>query len=260
MELQIKERNEFQYVDEGAGPVLLLLHGLFGALSNWQDVVEHFRPNYRVIIPLLPIYEMPLTQAGVPGLVKYVEEFVAAIHLKESCTVLGNSLGGHVGLEYTLRNPTRVNRLVLTGSSGLFEDTMGGSFPKRGNYSYVQERVAYTFYNPAVATKELVDEVFNVTNSNAKCLRIISIARSAQRHNLGKELGRIRVPTLLVWGLNDTITPPVVAHEFHHLIRNSELRFLDHCGHAPMMERPQEFNVLLSQFLRRTEKETVVVS
>jgi len=253
MELQIKEHNKFQYVDEGAGPVLLLLHGLFGALSNWQDVVDHFRADYRVVIPLLPIYDMPLTQAGVPGLVKYVEEFVAAIGLTEPCTVLGNSLGGHVGLEYTLRNPSHVNRLVLTGSSGLFEDSMGGSFPKRGNYAYVQEKVAYTFYDPAVATKELVDEVFNVTNSNAKCLRIIAIARSAQRHNLGKELCRIQVPTLLVWGLNDTITPPIVAHEFNALIRDSELHFLDHCCHAPMMERPHAFNALLGQFLRRTE-------
>ena len=253
MELQIKEHNEFRYVDEGAGPVLLLLHGLFGALSNWQEVVAEFRFSHRVIIPLLPIYEMPLTQAGVPGLVKYVESFVQAIGLKEPSTVLGNSLGGHVGLEFTLRNPNHVARLVLTGSSGLFEDSMGGSFPKRGNYAYVQERVAYTFYDPAVATQELVDEVFSITNSNAKCLRIISIARSAQRHNLGKELSKIKVPTLLVWGLNDTITPPIVAHEFNRLIRKSELRFLDHCGHAPMMERPHEFNTLLRQFLVRTE-------
>ncbi|SHK02066.1 alpha/beta fold hydrolase [Hymenobacter psychrotolerans] len=253
MELQIKAHDDFQYVDEGSGSTLLLLHGLFGALSNWQEVVAEFSRSYRVIIPLLPIYDMPLTQAGVPGLVKYVEGFVRAIGLAEPVTVLGNSLGGHVGLEYTLRNPERVSRLVLTGSSGLFEDSMGGSFPKRGNYAYVQERVAYTFYDPAVATPELVDEVFSITNSNVKCLRIISIARSAQRHNLGKELGRIKVPTLLVWGLNDTITPPLVAHEFHRLIRNSELRFLDHCCHAPMMERPQAFNALLQQFLVHTE-------
>ncbi|MBX0292781.1 alpha/beta fold hydrolase [Hymenobacter sp. HSC-4F20] len=252
MELQIKEKNGFQYVDEGTGEVLLLLHGLFGALSNWQQVVAEFETRYRVVIPLLPIYDMPLTKAGVPGLVNFVEDFLAEVGLAEPCTVLGNSLGGHIALVYTLRNAPRVSRLVLTGSSGLFEDSMGGSFPKRGNYAYVQERVAYTFYDPAVATPELVDEVFSVTNSNAKCLRIISIARSAQRHNLAKELQRIQVPTLLVWGLNDTITPPVVAHEFNRLIRNSELRFLDHCGHAPMMERPHEFNQLLQQFLSRT--------
>jgi pimeloyl-ACP methyl ester carboxylesterase len=254
MELRRQHQHGYEYVDEGHGPVLLLLHGLFGALSNWQDVVTAFSADYRVVIPLLPVYDMPLTQAGVPGLVTYVEGFVASCKLPASFTVLGNSLGGHIALVYTLNNPQRVSRLVLTGSSGLFEDSMGGSFPKRGNYAYVQERVGYTFYDPNVATRELVDEVFNVTNSNAKCLRIISIARSAQRHNLGKELMRIQVPVLLVWGLNDTITPPSVAHEFARLLPHAELKFLDHCGHAPMMERPVAFNNYLRQFLRTTEK------
>ncbi|TGE17166.1 alpha/beta fold hydrolase [Hymenobacter elongatus] len=255
MELQIKEQNGFQYVAEGTGEVLLLLHGLFGALSNWQDVVAEFSTDYRVVIPLLPIYEMPLSQAGVPGLVSYVEDFLRQVQLTEPLTVLGNSLGGHIALVYALRNPNMVTRIVLTGSSGLFEDSMGGSFPKRGNYAFVQERVGYTFYDPSIATKELVDEVFSVTNSNTKCLRIISIARSAQRHNLGKDLTKVSAPTLLVWGLNDTITPPVVAHEFHRLLPQSELRFLDHCGHVPMMEHPREFNRLLRQFLRRTAPE-----
>jgi pimeloyl-ACP methyl ester carboxylesterase len=167
-------------------------------------------------------------------------------------TLLGNSLGGHIALVYTLHHPGQVSRLVLTGSSGLFEDGMGGSFPKRGDYNFVQERVGYTFYDPALATRELVDEVFAVTNSNAKCLRMISIARSAQRHNLARELHRISVPTLLVWGLNDTITPPSVAHDFERLLPEAELRFLDHCGHAPMMERPAGFIRYLQAFLQRT--------
>ena len=260
MELRRQYQHGYEFVDEGQGPVLLLLHGLFGALSNWQDVVREFAPDHRVIIPLLPIYDMPLTQAGVPGLVAYVEGFVKAVGLPATFTVLGNSLGGHIALVYTLKNPARVNRLVLTGSSGLFEDSMGGSFPKRGNYAYVQERVGYTFYNPKVATQELVDEVFNVTNSNAKCLRIIAIARSAQRHNLSKELAAIAVPTLLVWGLNDTITPPPVAHEFERLLPRAELRFLDHCGHAPMMERSAGFNDYVWRFLRKTEPQPAVLA
>jgi pimeloyl-ACP methyl ester carboxylesterase len=251
MELRRQHQHGYEYVDEGQGPILLLLHGLFGALSNWHDVVHEFSTSHRVIIPLLPIYDMPLSQAGVPGLVAYVEGFVEALSLPGAFAVLGNSLGGHIALVYTLKNPSRVSSLVLTGSSGLFEDSMGGSFPKRGNYAYVEERVGYTFYDPTVATKELIDEVFTVTNSNSKCLRIIAIARSAQRHNLSKELAKIEVPVLLVWGLNDTITPPPVAHEFFRLLPHAELRFLDHCGHAPMMERPATFNAYLSSFLQR---------
>ncbi|WP_347159559.1 alpha/beta fold hydrolase [Pontibacter chitinilyticus] len=251
MDLQVKQEGEFQYIDEGQGSVLLLLHGLFGALSNWNGVVEHFSKNYRVVIPLMPIYEMALHKAGVPGLVSFVEDFVALKKLS-AMTLLGNSLGGHVALVYALKNPSQVKRLVLTGSSGLFEDSMGSSFPKRGNYEYVKERVGHTFYDPATATKDLVDEVFAITNSNAKCLRIIAIAKSAQRHNMAKDITNIQVPTLLIWGLNDTITPPLVGHEFNRLMPNSELYFIDHCGHAPMMEHPEKFNSILEKFLEKT--------
>ena len=87
--------------------------------------------------------------------------------------------------------------MSLTGSSGLFEDTMGGSYPRRGNYEFVADRVAYTFYDPKIATKELVDDVFEVTKSTPKCLRMISIARSAQRHNLSDDLPTLKIPTLL---------------------------------------------------------------
>jgi pimeloyl-ACP methyl ester carboxylesterase len=250
MTLSVKEENGFQFVDEGQGQVLLLLHGLFGALSNWEGVVNYFSKNYRVVIPMLPIYEMPIKEAGLEGLQKFLEDFVAFRKI-ENMILMGNSLGGHVGLLYTLSNEDKVEKLILTGSSGLFEDSMGGSYPKRGNYEYIKERVAYTFYDPSVATKELVDEVFDTTRSIPKCLRIVAIAKSAQRNNLAEDITRIKTPTLLVWGLNDTITPPLVAHEFNRLIPNSELYFIDKCSHAPMMEHPEKFNEIVANYLNK---------
>jgi pimeloyl-ACP methyl ester carboxylesterase len=248
MNFSLKTVKGFSYIDQGQGETLLLLHGLFGALSNWDGVITHFSTNYRVVIPMLPIYDMPILSASIDGLVKYVQDFVSLMKL-DRMTVLGNSLGGHVGLVYTLRNADKVTRLVLTGSSGLFENSMGGSFPKRGSFEYVKERVEYTFFDPATATAELVQEVFETTKSIQRSLRIVSIAKSAQRHNVSNELDKIIVPTLLVWGLNDTITPPYVAYEFHRLIKNSELRFVDHCCHAPMMEHPVLFNEMVDNFL-----------
>lgn len=250
MNYTVQQEGEFRYVDEGQGEVLLLLHGLFGALSNWDDVIDTFSKQYRVVIPILPIYDMPVREAGLDGLVAFVERFVAFRELNE-LTLLGNSLGGHVGLLYTFRHADMVKRLVLTGSSGLFENGMGGSFPKRGSYDFVAERVAYTFYDPKVATKELIDEVFDVTSSIPKCMNIVQIAKSAQRTNVAKDLYQITVPTLLVWGLNDTITPPHVAHEFDRLIDDTELFFIDKCCHAPMMENPARFNTLLIDWLAR---------
>ena len=251
MEFKIKEDGGYKFIDEGEGKVLLLLHGLFGALSNWDSVVNHFKKNYRVVIPLLPIYEMPIRQAGLEGLVQHLSGFVKKKGLTD-LTLMGNSLGGHLALIYTLENPDKVVRMVLTGSSGLFENTMGGSYPKRGSYEYIKERVEYTFYDPKTATKEYIDEVFETTKSIPKCMRIVAIAKSAQRHNMAQEISKIQVPTLLVWGLNDTITPPMVAHEFNRLIPNSTLRFIDKCCHAPMMEHPEKFNVILENFLNST--------
>ena len=249
MKLTVHQDQKFHFIDEGAGEVLLLLHGLFGALSNWDGVVHRFKDRYRVVIPLLPIYEMPLKQAGLEGLVTFIEEFVDQKQLNDM-TIMGNSLGGHLALIYTLNNPEKIKRMILTGSSGLFENSMGGSFPKRGDYDYIKERVEYTFYDPKTATKEYVDEVFETTKSIPKAMRIVAIAKSAQRHNMAEEIPRIEAPTLLIWGLNDTITPPMVAHEFNRLITNSTLKFIDKCCHAPMMEHPELFNDILEEYLR----------
>jgi pimeloyl-ACP methyl ester carboxylesterase len=251
MNYQIREENDFKYIDEGQGETLLLLHGLFGALSNWEGVIEGFKNQYRVVIPMMPIYTMPIKEAGLEGLTIFIENFIAQKQLTD-LTLLGNSLGGHIGLLYTMKHPDMVKRLVLTGSSGLFENGMGGSYPRRGSYDYIKERVEYTFYDPKTATKQLVDEVFETTNDIPKAMRIVAIAKSAQRNNIGKDIPTIQCPTLLIWGLNDTITPPSVAHEFDRLIPNTSLHFIDHCCHAPMMERPDIFNEILEDWLEKT--------
>ncbi len=248
--IKIKEDSGFQFIDEGKGDVLLLLHGLFGSLSNWGGVVEHFSKEHRVMIPMLPIYEMPIREAGLEALVKHIEMFIALKNLSD-LTVMGNSLGGHLALIYALKEPHKVRKLILTGSSGLFENSMGGSFPKRGNYDYIKERVQYTFYDPNVIGEDYIEEIFEITKSIPKCLRIVAIAKSAQRNNMAQEIVKIQQPTLLVWGLNDTITPPMVAHEFDRLIPNTKLKFIDKCCHAPMMEHPEKFNVILDDFLKK---------
>ena len=250
MEFAIKEEKGFKYIDEGEGEVLILLHGLMGALSNWTDVVTEFKKNYRVIIPLLPLYDLPLLTTGVKSLAKFVHKFVKHKELS-NITVLGNSLGGHVGLIYTLNHPEEVKALVLTGSSGLYENAFGGSFPRRESYDFIKEKVEFTFYDPATATKELVDEVYQIVNDRIKVIKILAMAKSAIRHNMSKDIHNIKVPVCLIWGRNDKITPPDVANEFHQLLPNSELNWVDHCGHAPMMERPDEFNFYLKKFLDR---------
>ncbi|QNL50005.1 alpha/beta hydrolase [Olivibacter sp. SDN3] len=248
MELTIKEDKGYKYIDEGEGQVLLLLHGLMGALSNWEETVGELKGEYRVIIPMLPIYDMPIISTGVKSLSKWLEKFVNHMNLRDFVLV-GNSLGGHIALMYVVEHQDKIKALVLAGSSGLYENSFGGSFPRRESYDFIKERVEFTFYDPKTATKELVDEVFATVNNKERVIKTIAMAKSAIRHNMAKELPGIHVRVGLIWGKNDKITPPDVAEEFLALLPNAELTWIDQCGHAPMMEQPQEFNQQLRAFL-----------
>lgn len=250
MDFVLKEEHGFSYIDEGEGEVLLLLHGLMGSLSNWGDVVEEFKSRYRVLIPMLPIYDMPLLTTGVKSLSKFVHKFIKYKELS-NITLLGNSLGGHVALIYVLAHPENIKAMVLTGSSGLYENAFGGSFPRRESIDFVREKVQYTFYDPAVATDELVNDVYKLINDRHSVIRLLAMAKSAIRHNMKKDLHKMHIPVSLIWGKNDKITPPEVALEFNEFLPDSELHWIDKCGHAPMMERPQEFNRLLTAFLEK---------
>lgn len=248
----MQEENGFKFIDEGEGKVMVFLHGLFGALSNWEGVINKLSKERRIVIPMLPINELPVRQADLGKLIEFLESFIGYKKF-DKFDVMGNSLGGHLALMYALKYPEKINRMILTGSSGLFENSLGGSFPRRGSYDYIKERVQYTFYDPNTITEEYIQEIFQTTKDIPSCLRIVGIAKSAQRNNLSKELFSIKVPTLLIWGLNDTITSPMVGHEFNRLIKNSTLRFIDKCCHAPMMEQPDKFNDILIDFLSKTE-------
>lgn len=245
----IQQIGQHRFIEQGQGPVLLVLHGLFGALSNFTHVLNHFSKEYKVVIPLMPIYDLPLKKTHVPALAEYIHSFIQDRGYT-GITLLGNSLGGHVSLVYTVKYPRHIKALVLTGSSGLYENAFGGSFPRREDRNYIRKKVETTFFDPANATDELVEEVFGIINDKAKLFRILAIAKSAIRHNMRDELPAIAIPICLIWGRNDTVTPPEVAEEFHELLPHSSLFWIDACGHAPMMEHPIEFNAILDPWMR----------
>src|SRR6476619_4800036 len=175
MQYSIKEDGKFRYIEEGEGETLMLLHGLFGALSNFKDLIEHFRHTNKVVVPMLPLFDLDILHTTVGGLAKYVHRFIEQkkyndIHL------LGNSLGGHVALVHVLKHPEKIKSLILTGCSGLFENGMGDTYPRRGDYEYIKKKTALTFYDPSKATKELVDEVYEIVNNRIKAIKIISLA------------------------------------------------------------------------------------
>lgn len=247
-EEDIIKEGEFEYLEKGEGRPIIILHGLFGALSNFNDVIDHFKDRYRVIVPLMPLLTKPVLKTSVKSMAKFIQKFID-FKGYEQVTLLGNSLGGHVALVYALENMDKVHSMVLTGSSGLYENAFGGSFPRREDKNYLREKIAVTFYDPEVVTDELVDEVYKIVSDRNKLVRILALAKSAIRHNMGKELEKYKMPVCLIWGKNDTITPPHVAEEFREKLQDADLFWIDKCGHAPMMEHPLQFNRILDQWL-----------
>lgn len=250
MEDEIIKDGKFRYIEKGEGSPIIILHGLMGGLSNFHGVTDHFpKKGYKVLVPELPIYDMPMLKTNVKNFAKYLEKFIEYKGLKD-VILLGNSLGGHIGLLHTKLYPEMVKALVITGSSGLYESAMGDGYPKRGDYEFIKKKAQDVFFDPEVATKEIVDEVFATVNDRVKLVKTLAIAKSAIRHNMSTDLPTMNTPTCIIWGENDTVTPPDVAELFHELLPDSNLFWIKECGHAPMMEHPEEFNTILDNWLQ----------
>lgn len=250
MDDEIIKDGKFRYIEKGEGTPIIILHGLMGGLSNFQGVTHHFpKKGYKVLVPELPIYDMPMLKTNVKNFAKYLEKFIEFKGLKD-VILLGNSLGGHIGLLHTKLYPEMVKALVITGSSGLYESAMGDGYPKRGDYEFIKKKAQDVFYDPEVATKEIVDEVYATVNDRMKLVKTLAIAKSAIRHNMSTDLPTMHTPTCIIWGENDTVTPPDVAELFHELLPDSNLFWIKECGHAPMMEHPEEFNSILEKWLQ----------
>ncbi|MDY3538041.1 alpha/beta hydrolase [Riemerella anatipestifer] len=254
MIFKTKKEKKFNFIEEGEGHPLVLLHGLMGGLSNFDDMVKFFsEKGYKVYVPELPIYDLPVLNTNLTAISKFVAKFIKE-EVKEPVTIVGNSMGGHIGLILTLAKPELVKNLVLTGSSGLYEKSFGDSFPRKGDKEYIRKKTQEVFYDPAVATDQLVDEVFSVVNDRMRGIKTVMLARSAIKHNMIKDLPKITCPTCIIWGKQDNVTPPEVAVDMHKYIPNSDLYWIDKCGHAAMMEKPQEFNEILLSWLKKVNK------
>jgi pimeloyl-ACP methyl ester carboxylesterase len=251
MEKKIISDGKFKYIEIGEGTPIIILHGLMGGLSNFQGITDYFpKKGYKVLVPELPIYDMPMLKTTVKQFAKFLKKFIEHKELND-VILLGNSLGGHIGLLHTKLYPKTAKALIITGSSGLYESAMGDGYPKRGDYEFIKKKAQGVFYDPKIATKEIVDEVFATVNDRVKLVKTLAIAKSAIRHNMAKDLPKMKTPTCIIWGENDSVTPPDVAELFDELLPDSELFWIKKCGHAAMMEHPEEFNQILDAWLTK---------
>jgi pimeloyl-ACP methyl ester carboxylesterase len=230
-------------------PVMVLIHGMFGDMGNFQALAQKLQATgCDIWIPELPLVEAP-RNVSIQYLGNWLCQFLRKMQINDPVLV-GNSMGGHIALDVVIRKTYNVVGLILTGSSGLFENHFGDSTPRRYDRSYVRNRMEQTFEHFEI-TERMVDRVMNVLGDRNKLLRIVSLARSTRKYNVESQLKDISLPTLLVWGKQDQITPPHVAEQFATLIPDTTLRWIDQCGHAPMMEYPDRFFVEMKPFIDR---------
>jgi pimeloyl-ACP methyl ester carboxylesterase len=250
---------EFRWLERGAGEPVVLLHGLMGGMDHWEGAMQALAPRWRVLAPEVPILDPARATASIAGLADHVGGLLDALGIP-TAVLGGNSLGGHLALDLALRRPDRVNGLILTGSSGLFERGFTRGVPHVPTPEFVREKMEEVFYDSALVTPAWVESVRQLLTTRASARRVLQVARSAKRSNLEARLGEIRVPALLVWGKDDRVTPPEVAERFRALLPDAELAFVANCGHAPMLEQPAAFNALVEDWLAETRARRVVAA
>jgi len=243
---------EFRWLERGEGEPVVLLHGLMGRMDHWEETLEVLGDGCRAIALSLPILEVDLPETSIEGIGRHVVRFLDAVDIPRA-VIGGNSLGGHVALEIALSHPERVSGLVLTGSSGLFERSFTRGVPHRPTEAYVRQKMEEVVFDPRLVTPEWVESIRRVVTSTPSALRVVRFARAAKRHNIEDRLPEITVPTLLVWGEQDRITPPEVGQRFHALLPDSRLAFLPRCGHAPMLEQAEAFSAAVAAWLLDTQ-------
>jgi pimeloyl-ACP methyl ester carboxylesterase len=161
----------------------------------------------------------------------------------------GNSLGGLVSIEICLRHPDQVSGLVLAGSAGLYERSLTSGMRPKPSREFVRSVASDIFFDPGLITEQMVDEWYEAVLDRDYVRFLLRVSRATRDRRLNHQLKHLRLPTLIVWGREDKVTPPDVAESFQRQIDGAELHFISDCGHAPNLEQPALVADLLQQFL-----------
>lgn len=253
-DFKVYEKNGFEYLristDASDAQNLILLHGMFGGLSNYDPLLKQIQ-GYTIFVPKIPIYELGTREISISRLTTWLRNFCDNLDIKNP-VLLGNSMGGHLALDYAQKYQNDVAALILTGSSGLLEKDFGSTFPRRKDRNFIRKQANLTFYEDLI-DDTVMDEIMTVVKSPSKLTNLLALTRDTHSYNMEEHLPKIKQKVLLVWGKQDEITPPEVAHMFLEKLPDAELHWIDKCGHAPMMEHPEKFASLLTDFLVRLE-------
>lgn len=228
---------------------VVFLHGLVGLNDHWEGVVQRVRRELRCTLFELPLLRFSGELCSIEGVTDLTVRFLRE-RVGMPAILVGNSFGGHVALRIAIDRPELVRGLVLAGSGGLVEKTLVSDIQLRPTRPWLRKKIAELFFDEANMRESDVDRALAELQAKGGARAMVRLARSARKDELREAISRVAAPTLLLWGRQDVITPPEAAEGFRRLIRDARLVWLDRCGHAPMMEAPEQFATELVAFAR----------
>jgi pimeloyl-ACP methyl ester carboxylesterase len=234
--------------DIGLGRPMVFLHGLAGLNEHWEEVARRITARGRCVMLQVPLLQLRGDDCSIDGVTELTIRFLER-HVAEPAVLVGNSFGGHVALRIALERPDLMRGLVLAGSAGLIERTTVREVQTRPTRPWMEEKIGELFYDRSKMRAADVDRAFTELSDRGNARAMVKLSRTARRNHLGDQIGRIKVPTLLIWGRQDVVTPPEACEELKAKIKDSRVVWFDQCGHAPMLECPDQFGEALCEFM-----------
>jgi 2-hydroxy-6-oxonona-2,4-dienedioate hydrolase len=236
------------YIDTGKGRPVILLHGLFGNLVVWRPIIDKLQETHRIIVPRLPLFETTLQHPNLNSLLEILHHFLEWFKLTD-VTLIGTDFGGQLALCYANKFPNRVRNIILSGSSGYFENLPLVQRDYEYDCKAVDNLTKTTFFKQEQATAGIVRKLHATANALSRELYNRNPSMLSHQNGLPQFLRKLNLPVLLIWGLEDKITPPEVALQFHDELRAGTLKFIHQCGHLPMIDKPEIYLYHVKHFL-----------
>jgi len=247
------EQTPVQVFTGGSGPALLFLHGA-GGNPGWTPYLQKLAETRTVYAPSHPGFNgtpRPSWVFTITDVAHFTLELVEALKLKEY-VLMGSSMGGWMAAEIAAMCPPGLKALGLIDAVGIK--------PEQGEIAEIfmvsaPTRLKQRFYDPAQVpnyeqlTQPPTPEQQQVDYSNREMASRLCWRPYMNNPSLPHYLRKVKVPTLIVWGKQDAIAPVECAHLYQRAIPHAKLAIIDHCGHSPAVEKPQEFHQAVTEFL-----------
>ena len=257
---------EIYYIDIGAPKALpvVLIHGFPFSHEMWQPQIEFLKSKFRVIAYDIRGHGNSGVGDGQYMIESFVDDLVGLLnHLKiEKAVLCGLSLGGYIALRVIERNPERVKALILADTQSKSDSTETKlrraasikSIKTLGVKQYAESFVKAVFSTDSLAKKnyavEKIKQIIQLNSSLGICGALLALA---SRTDTTETLAGIKVPTLILVGEHDTLTPPLASQEMHDKVPKSEIHLISNTAHMSNLENPDEFNELILGFLSKLD-------